>query len=87
MPDLDLIVRGGKVVRDSLETLDIGISNGKIVMLEAEILTSSTSEIDARGLHIMPGMIDVHVHFNEPGRADWEGIASGSAALAAGWRL
>lgn len=32
----------------------------------------------------MAGIIDVHVHFNEPGRADWEGIASGSAALAAG---
>jgi allantoinase len=84
MPDLDLIVRGGKVVRDSLENLDIGISDGKIVRLESEILTSSTTEIDARGLHVLPGMIDVHVHFNEPGRTDWEGIASGSAALAAG---
>ncbi len=84
MPDLDLIVRGGKVVRDSLEILDIGISDGKIVMLEPEILTSSTTEIDARGLHVMAGMIDVHVHFNEPGRADWEGISTGSRALAAG---
>jgi allantoinase len=84
MPDLDLIVRGGKVLRDSLENLDIGISEGKIVMLESEISSSSTTEIDARGLHILPGMIDVHVHFNEPGRADWEGIATGSAALAAG---
>ena len=31
-----------------------------------------------------PGIIDSHVHFNEPGRTDWEGIATGSAALAAG---
>jgi allantoinase len=84
MADLDLIVRGGTVVRDSLETLDIGISDGKIVRLEPEILSTSTTEIDARGLHVMAGMIDVHVHFNEPGRADWEGIATGSAALAAG---
>jgi allantoinase len=84
MPDLDLIVRGGSVLRDSLEVLDIGISDGKIVRLEPEILSASTTEIEARGLHVLPGMIDVHVHFNEPGREDWEGIATGSAALAAG---
>jgi allantoinase len=84
MPDLDLIIRGATVVRDSLEKLDIGISDGKIVRLEPEILSASESEIDARGLHVMAGMIDVHVHFNEPGRTDWEGIATGSAALAAG---
>src|SRR5437763_7891377 len=40
--------------------------------------------IDARGLTMLPGLIDVHVHFNEPGRVDWEGAASGSRALAAG---
>jgi allantoinase len=84
MPDLDLIVRNGTLVRHSLERLDIGVSNGKIVTLEPEILASASSEIDARGLHVMPGMIDVHVHFNEPGRTDWEGIATGSRALAAG---
>ena len=32
----------------------------------------------------MPGLIDVHVHFNEPGRTEWEGAATGSRALAAG---
>jgi allantoinase len=84
MADLDLIVRGGSVMRESLENLDIGVQDGKIVMLESEILSSSAAEIDARGLHVLPGMIDVHVHFNEPGREDWEGIASGSRALAAG---
>ena len=36
------------------------------------------------GLTVFPGLIDVHVHFNEPGRADWEGAATGSRALAAG---
>ena len=42
------------------------------------------SVIDARGLHILPGIIDSHVHFNEPGRTEWEGIETGSSALAAG---
>src|SRR6516162_430966 len=41
-------------------------------------------EIDATGLTMLPGLIDVHVHFNEPGRTDWEGAATGSRALAAG---
>ncbi len=36
------------------------------------------------GLHVFPGGLDPHVHFNEPGRAHWEGLATGSAALAAG---
>jgi allantoinase len=41
-------------------------------------------ESDATGLHIFSGVIDSHVHFNEPGRIDWEGIETGSHALAAG---
>src|SRR4029077_3783598 len=41
-------------------------------------------EIDASGLVVMPGLIDVHLHFNEPGRTGWEGAATGSRALAAG---
>src|SRR5205823_189652 len=47
-------------------------------------LPGDAEEIDARGLTMLPGLIDVHVHFNEPGRVDWEGAASGSRALAAG---
>jgi len=46
--------------------------------------TGAGEEIDATGLTILPGLIDVHVHFNEPGRTDWEGAATGSRALAAG---
>ena len=40
--------------------------------------------MDARGLTVLPGVIDVHLHFNEPGRTEWEGAATGSRALAAG---
>ena len=35
-------------------------------------------------MHVLPGVVDVHVHFNEPGRTDWEGWATGSAACAVG---
>src|SRR5207244_74775 len=45
---------------------------------------SAAREIDARGLLALPGMVDAHVHFNEPGRTDWEGWSTGSRAAAAG---
>ena len=47
-------------------------------------MPAAAQEIDARGLHVFPGLIDAHLHFNEPGRTEWEGAATGSRALAAG---
>ena len=85
MPDFDLILRGGKVVgRDGVKLLDVGIANGKIAALQASLPGTTSEEVDASGLHIFPGVIDAHVHFNDPGRAHWEGIHSGSMAFAAG---
>ena len=82
---LDLVIRNALVVGDSGSVpLCIGIRDGLIVELAPEISESAKETIDAHGLHVFPGVIDAHVHFNEPGRADWEGIATGSAALAAG---
>ncbi len=81
----DTVIRGGNVVQsDGVRALDLGIQDGLIVQLAPEISEAAKAEIDARGLHVFPGLIDVHVHFNEPGQAHWEGIESGSAALAAG---
>src|SRR6202167_4985061 len=71
----DLVVRGDRE--------DIAIEDGKITAIGPE-LPGASKEIDARGLHVFPGLIDVHLHFNEPGRTDWEGAATGSRALAAG---
>jgi allantoinase len=62
---------------------DVGVSDGVIAAVEPE-LSGGASEIDATGLHVFPGGLDPHVHFNEPGRTHWEGLATGSAALAAG---
>lgn len=85
MSDFDTILRGGTLITRESETLtDLGIAEGKIVALKKDLSGSAKTEIDARHLHIFPGIIDAHVHFNEPGRADWEGIETGSQALAAG---
>jgi allantoinase len=45
---------------------------------------SAGVEIDATRLHVFPGVVDPHVHFNDPGRAEWEGFATGTAAFASG---
>ena len=83
--EFDVLLRGGTVVAATeLLSADLGVADGKIVALAPGLDSSSREIIDATGLHIFPGVIDAHVHFNEPGRADWEGIETGSRALAAG---
>ncbi len=81
----DLIVRGGRVVTAAGVTrADVGVGDGAIATVEPELSGGAANEIDATGLHVFPGGLDPHVHFNEPGRTHWEGLATGSAALAAG---
>jgi allantoinase len=75
MPEYDLLVRGASPLPE------IGIADGVIAGLTA---ASAREEIDATGLIVMPGVIDAHVHFNEPGRTEWEGWATGSRAAVAG---
>jgi allantoinase len=81
----DVIIRNATVVgaADALP-LDMAIADGVVAALGADLTGATHAEIDATGLHLLPGLIDAHVHFNEPGRSEWEGWASGSAALAAG---
>lgn len=85
MTQLDLIIRGGTLVTPEGEHLtDIGVAEGCVVALAPDLNATAREEVSARGLHIFPGLIDSHVHFNDPGRDEWEGIESGSRALAAG---
>lgn len=72
------------VGHDTTRPLDIAIAEGKIVALQESLPGTAIEEIDATDLHIFPGVIDAHVHFNEPGRANWEGLETGSQAFAAG---
>jgi allantoinase len=85
MSDFDLIVHNGTLVKSSGEDVsDIGISEGRIAAVEPSLAGTARDELDASGLHVFPGVIDAHVHFNEPGRTEWEGFATGTRALAAG---
>ncbi len=85
MNQYDLIVRNGMLVMTTqMSRADLAIANGHIVAIEPELVGPSKEEINAEGLHVFPGVIDAHVHFNEPGRTSWEGFVTGTRALAAG---
>jgi allantoinase len=80
----DLVVRGGTVVTpEGLAASDVAVEDGGITAVGSE-LPGAAQEIDASGLLVFPAVIDAHLHFNEPGRTEWEGAATGSRALAAG---
>jgi allantoinase len=81
--DCDLLIAGGRLPGGG--EADIAISDGRIAVVGPSLECSARERLDARGLVALPGGIDPHVHFNEPGpRSDSEGFASGSSALAAG---
>ena len=80
----DLLIRGATVVLPGVFRVeaDVAIEGEQIAAIGHDL--EAREEIDARGLHLFPGVIDAHVHFNEPGRTEWEGWATGTRALAAG---
>ena len=80
-----MIIKNGKVVlKNTVEQKDILIENGKIVKIENNITKAGESVIDAEGLHIFPGLIDMHVHLREPGYEYKEDIESGTKAAVKG---
>ncbi|MGM0876940.1 MAG: allantoinase [Bacillota bacterium] len=82
---LDVIIKNGKVVLpNGVKETDIGIKNGKITIINKGITDKADFTWDAENQYIFPGMIDVHVHFSEPGREHWEGFHTGSMMMAAG---
>jgi allantoinase len=83
----DTVIQFGTVVTENdVFQADLGIYEGKITAIcsPGTIQENHAKVINAKGLHIFPGLIDIHVHFNEPGRNSWEGLETGSKSLAAG---
>ena len=82
MPDGDEVIGSRRVVLpDGMSVASIQIRNG--VIAGVGTYESSRGE-DYGDLVIMPGLVDTHVHINEPGRTDWEGFATATRAAAAG---
>lgn len=80
-----LLIKGGKAVfDDGVRECDILIEGNTIVKIGQDLVDAEADMLDARGLHVFPGLIDMHVHLREPGFEYKEDIASGSAAAVRG---
>ncbi|HEY0224149.1 MAG TPA: allantoinase AllB [Pseudolabrys sp.] len=82
----DLVIHNGRIVTpDTVIEASIAIKDGRVIAVgDMEAMPAAKESFDASGLHILPGAIDVHVHFRDPGyphKEDWE---SGTAAAAFG---
>src|ERR671927_1870118 len=83
----DLVIRGRRILTTAgIAAREVGVRGGKIVALEplgnglqgAQVVELADDET------LIPGLVDTHVHVNEPGRTEWEGFASATRAAAAG---
>ena len=85
-PDRDLLVRGGQVFRGGLRREDVRVREGRIVDIAPALppLGGRERVLDAGGLWVLPGGVDNHVHFREPGLTRKEDFGSGSAGALAG---
>ena len=80
----DLAIRGATVISDGALPRDILIRDGRVAALVEPGALNAGEQLDAGGLYALPGVVDAHVHFNEPGRTAWEGWERGSRGAAAG---
>ncbi len=85
MAHYELLVRGGTCVLPWGEAAaDVGVSDGRIVALGTLAGATADEVIDAAGLHVLPGLIDPHVHLRDPGDATVESIPTGTRAAVLG---
>ena len=83
----DLVIRGRRVVLpDSVASASVHVVRGRIAAVAPFDEVPSDCELVEAGKDsvVMPGLVDTHVHVNEPGRTEWEGFATATRAAAAG---
>src|SRR5271169_3542188 len=81
----DLLIRQGSCVLPwGIEATDVGVRNGRIAALGVAADATADATIDAKGLHVLPGLIDPHVHLRDPGDRTVETIPTGTKAAVLG---
>ncbi|MEX1119665.1 MAG: allantoinase AllB [Terrimicrobiaceae bacterium] len=80
----DLVIRRGRLPTLRRGPSDVVIVGGRVAGIFLNFRGPATEELDAGGCDVLPGFMDSHVHLNEPGRTSWEGLETGTRALAAG---
>lgn len=79
------LIRSQRVVLpDGIRPATIRVDNGRITAIDPYSGAATKGGIDAGSAVVMPGLVDTHVHINDPGRADWEGFETATLAAAAG---
>jgi len=84
---LKLMLKGGRVInpeKDFDEICDVLVEDGKVIEIGKDLKAATAEIIDVKGLVVTPGLIDMHVHFREPGQEAKEDFVTGSQAAAAG---
>src|SRR6187431_296759 len=83
---VDLVLRSRRaVVADGERPAAVSVAGGRIVAVDDYAAGPATAEdVDLGDLALLPGLVDTHVHVNEPGRTEWEGFATATRAAAAG---
>lgn len=83
--EFDLLIKGGMCVTPyGIVDADIGVKDGRIAQIGASAQAKASETFEARGLTILPGVIDTHVHFREPGHLEKEDMETGSTAAVLG---
>jgi allantoinase len=85
--ELDLVFRARRVITTAGEVARcVGVRNGSIVAIEPYDAALDADRVIELGEDevLLPGLVDSHVHVNDPGRSEWEGFASATRAAAAG---
>lgn len=82
----DLLVRGRRVLlREGMREASVHVRDGRIERVGAfDDVPDGRELVDAGDLVVLPGLVDTHVHVNDPGRTEWEGFATATRAAAAG---
>lgn len=79
------LIQGGKVITPAgTKTCDVLVANGRIAKIAEGIQDPNAEIVDARGMYVAPGLVDIHCRLREPGYDEKETIASGTAAAAKG---
>ena len=85
---MKLLIKNGRVIHPVTGTVllqDILAENGRISVLERGVTMEADRTIDAAGLSVAPGLVDMHVHFRDPGLTYKEDILTGCAPRWPAW--
>ncbi|TYK48960.1 allantoinase AllB [Actinomadura decatromicini] len=81
----DLVIRSRRaVLPDGERPAAVSVADGRITAVSAFDAAPSASVVDLGDVALLPGLVDTHVHVNEPGRTEWEGFATATRAAASG---